>query len=160
MIPEEHFRRVMGRFATGVTVVTGQGADGHYVGLTANSVTAVSLEPPLVLVCLAEESFSREVFLASSSFAISILRRGDVSLAHRFAGELRDARFSDLPVRTEVTGAPILKRSLAWLDCAVWRTVEAGDHTVLFGEVLACGAPEEASDPLVFFNGIYGTVTP
>ncbi len=155
----ERFRSVMSHFATGITVVTGADAEGQGVGLTANAFTSVSLRPPLILVCLANESRSREVFLATSRFAVGILRSGDEALAHRFAGDTRDARFDDLAFRTEVTGAPVLDRALAWLDCRLWDSVEAGDHTVLFGEVMACGVSGDA-DPLVFFQGSYRTVTP
>lgn len=160
VISEHRFRHVLGHFATGVAVVAGADPEGEYAGLTVNSITAVSLDPPLVLVCVAQASLSREVFLASSAFAISILGRRDLRLARRFAGDLRDSRFSDVAVRIAETGAPILEGCLAWLDCALWKSVEAGDHTVLFGEVRSCGVSGEGSDPLVFFRGGYGTVAP
>lgn len=153
----ERFRGVMSHFATGVTVVTGADAQGRRVGLTANAFTSVSLDPPLVLVCVGNGSRSREAFLETSRFAVGILRREDEFLAHRFAGDTSTLRFDDLSLRTEVTGAPILERALAWLDCRLWKVVEAGDHTVLFGEVVACGVGGDAN-PLVFFQGSYQTV--
>jgi flavin reductase (DIM6/NTAB) family NADH-FMN oxidoreductase RutF len=185
MIGPGRFREAMGCFATGVAVVTGRAPSGDYVGLTANSLTSVSLEPPLVLVCLDRSSESRSVLLESRRFAISVLGSDQEELARRFAGEARDTRFEDLAVRFGIEGVPILDGALAWLDCRIWEVVEAGDHTVLFGQVedggtgryggsgepgSVGGAGPEGRDggersqgskgPLVFYRGGYGTVAP
>lgn len=151
------FRKVMGHFATGVTLVTGRDEDGVPVGLTANAVTSVSLEPPLILVCLDQLSESRPVLLRTGHFAVSILRSGQDELARRFSRSDPEERFDGLRTRTAVTGAPLLAEALAWADCRTWKSLEAGDHTVLVGEVLACEAEDEGA-PLVFFRGRFGTV--
>jgi flavin reductase (DIM6/NTAB) family NADH-FMN oxidoreductase RutF len=152
-----HFRRVMSHFATGVTVVTGRDEGGSPVGLTANAVTSVSLEPALILVCLDRLSESRPVLLRTGRFGVSILRSGQEALARRFSRADPEERFEGLELRTEVTGVPLLASALGWADCRVWKSVEAGDHTVLLGEVLACDAPDDGH-PLVFFRGGFGTV--
>ncbi len=151
------FRRVMGHFATGVTVVTGLAPGGEAVGLTVNSVTSVSLEPRLVLVCADRESDSRSVFLETGRFGISILRVEDQSLAARFAREEPEERFVGVGLRWSKSGLPFLANALAWIECELWRAVDAGDHSVLFGEVLDCGVGE-GGRPLVFFQGGYGTL--
>jgi 3-hydroxy-9,10-secoandrosta-1,3,5(10)-triene-9,17-dione monooxygenase reductase component len=158
VIDPDRLRDVMGHFATGVTVVTGRAPGGGYAGLTANSLTSVSLDPPLVLVCIDRNSISRETLLRTERFAVSVLRRDQEEVAHRFSGEARETRFDDLRLRFGRDGVPILDDALAWVECRVWRWVEAGDHTVLFGEVEDGGAA--GADPLVFFRGGYGTVAP
>lgn len=153
------FRKVMGHFATGVTLVTGTGDDGIPVGLTANAVTSVSLDPPLILVCLDRGSDSRPVLTRTGCFGVSILRAGQEELARRFASANPEHRFDGLSLRTEVTGAPLLDDALGWADCRVWKEVEAGDHVILVGRVVACGV-EDRGSPLVFFQGGFGTVAP
>lgn len=155
----ERFRAVMSQFATGVTVVTGSDPDGRTVGLTANAFTSVSLQPRIVLVCVSDQSVSRDAILATERFGVSVLRRGDEALAQRFAGDTRAESFDGLTFRRERTGCPIVTPSLGWLDCTLWRTVEAGDHTVLFGQVEACGVGQDA-EPLVFFRGRYRKLQP
>jgi len=151
----ESFRRVMGHFATGVTVVTARTAGGAPLGFTANSLTGVSLDPLLLLVCLDRNSNSRDALLASGAFAVNILPAGPwgEEVCRRFAGRDREGRFHDLAFRTESTGSPVLDDALAWLDCRVWKEVEAGDHTVVLGEVDACGYGE--GDPLLYFRGAF-----
>ncbi len=151
------FRSVMGNFATGVTVVTGSAADGTAVGLTVNSVASVSLEPRLVLICTDKESESRGVLLETGRFGISILRLEDRALAPRFAAEDPGERFTGIPLRWSDSGIPFLADALAWLECRVWRNVDAGDHSVMIGEVLDFGGGGSGR-PLVFFRGGYGTV--
>lgn len=154
----ELFREVMSTFATGVTVVTGAGPNGAPVGFTVNAVASVSLDPLLILVCVDIESASLAVLLETGLFAVSVLEESDVDLARRFADEIRDERFRALELRPVAEGLPVLRGALAWLACRVWRSIEAGDHMVLIGEVLECGA-QPAGNPLVFFRGRFGTVT-
>lgn len=153
------FREVMGRFATGVAIVTGVDPDGDPRGFTANAVTSVSLDPLLILISVARSSSSLPSLLASEAFAVSFLRDSDREVATRFAVGDRDSRFTDLAWRQEVTGSPILEDALAWLDCSLWKVVDAGDHQVLFGKVEACGVGE-AGDPLLYFRGGFGVMTP
>ncbi|MEX0856208.1 MAG: flavin reductase family protein [Gemmatimonadota bacterium] len=152
------FRQVMGHFATGVTVVTGVDPDGERVGLTANSVASVSLDPPLLLVCLDRGSKSLAALLETGAFGISVLHSGQEAVARRFAGEPTANRFRDLEVRLAPSGLPFLPDAIAWFQCRVWRTIEAGDHTILIGEVEDGGT--KPGSPLVFFQGRYGIVAP
>lgn len=159
MTEEERFRRVMGHFATGVAVVTGRNDDGADLGFTANAVVSVSLNPRLVLVCVDHDSASLPALQRHGAFALSFLGASQEELARRFAGGTRADRFTGVPTRVEETGAPILDDALAWLDCRVWKEVEAGDHMLLIGQVKRCGGGQ-ADEPLVFYRGAYGTVRP
>lgn len=159
MTDQERFRQVMGHFATGVAVVTGRDGDGQTLGFTANAVVSVSLDPLLVLVGVDHASSSLPALRESGVFALSFLGASQKGLARRFAAETRAERFAGVPIRTEETGAPILEEALAWLDCRVWKEVEAGDHLLLIGEVERCGGGE-GEEPLVFYRGAYGTVCP
>jgi flavin reductase (DIM6/NTAB) family NADH-FMN oxidoreductase RutF len=157
---EARFRQVMGHFATGVAVVTGVDREGAPLGFTANAVSSVSLEPLLVLVAVDRGSASLPALLERGAFGISFLPASDEELARRFADRERNARFDGVSLRMGTTGVPLLAEALAWLDCSLWRTVEAGDHLVLFGEVLECGVERDDEPPLVFYQGRYGTVAP
>jgi flavin reductase (DIM6/NTAB) family NADH-FMN oxidoreductase RutF len=150
---QRHFRKVMGHFPTGVTVVTSRSPDASPCGLTANSVASVSLHPLLVLVCLDRGASSHGCITQGGAFAISVLSSQDEDLAKRFAqGGWRD-RFKGIDLREAVTGSPILSRALAWLDCRVTEVYEAGDHSIVVGEVLACDSRD--GEPLLFFRGKY-----
>lgn len=152
----ERFRETMACFATGVTVVTAIDPDRGAVGLTANSVASVSLNPRLVLVCVAQSSTSLGAILASGRFGLSVLGSGDEALASRFSLEPADHRFHGLELRESVSGVPLLSNAVAWVECRVWKSLDAGDHTIVIGQVEACG-PGPASQPLVFFHRRYGT---
>lgn len=151
-------RSVMSRFATGVTVVTARTTDGRGCGLTVNAFTSVSLDPPLVLVSLARDSATRDAILEAGAFAVNVLAAEDRDLAARFSRGRRAVRFRGLETRSERTGSPILAVTLAWLDCAVYETHEAGDHTLVLGEPLAAGA--NAGSPLVFYEGQLRSMDP
>ncbi|MDT8341767.1 MAG: flavin reductase family protein [Longimicrobiales bacterium] len=150
-------RRVMAAFPTGVAVVTARDAGGEAVGLTVNSFTSVSLDPPLVLVCLDHGSASHAVVLAAGTFAVNFLPRGAEAVSETFARGEPGERFQGLAWREEVTGSPVLGEALGWLDCRVHQTHVAGDHTIVVGRVLACAATESA--PLVYWRGGYREVT-
>jgi flavin reductase (DIM6/NTAB) family NADH-FMN oxidoreductase RutF len=150
---QKHFRKVMGNFPTGVTVVTSRSPDASPCGLTANSVASVSLHPMLVLVCVDRAASSHGCITEGGAFAISVLSSEDEDLARRFSeGRWKD-RFHGIDLRESVTGSPILARALAWMDCRVTEVHEGGDHSILVGEVLACDARD--GEPLVFFRGKY-----
>lgn len=153
-MPDElRFRQVMGHFTTGVAVVTSRTPEGHPCGMTANSLASVSLRPPLVLVCVNREAASHACIVDGGSFAVSVLQDGQEALARRFAARQRSSRFEELRHRVEVTGSPVLEGALAWLDCRVTDVHQAGDHSIIVGEVVACDFG--AGDPLVFFRGAY-----
>ncbi len=153
----QDLRDVLGMYATGVTVVTTQ-ASGEPYGMTANSFTGVSVDPPLVLVCVMSEAAGAAMIAASRHFAVNVLAAEQESISHFFASRYRprgaDA-FAGVPHRRLVTGAPIIDGVPAYLDCSLVAEYEAGDHTIFIGEVLALGAEPPGRSPLLFFGSRY-----
>ena len=157
MIEDSEFRRVMGHFATGVAVVTTLRADGHPTGATVSAVSAVSLSPTLMMVCLDGASQSNRALAESGYFAVNVLAEGTgEALARRFAG--KEDKFQGVSHRREATGAPVLSDALAWMDCRVVQAHAAGDHTLYVGEVMAADA--YPGTPLVYYRGGYGRLAP
>ena len=156
MTPDkDEFRQVMGRFATGVTIVTSRlGEELH--GMTANAVTSVSLEPPLVLICIDKSADSHDIIESSGIFALSILGLEQEGLSNDFAVKEGAAahRLGGVPHHTRATGAPIIDGSLAYLDCRVVESYTGGDHTVFIGEVVDAGRLNDQG-PLIFYQGSY-----
>lgn len=144
------FRNALGRFATGVTVVTTM-ADGAPVGVTANAFTSVSLKPPLVLVCLGESLGCLDAFKGSEHFAISVLASDQETISARFATKGID-RFEHTAWRHSERGLPILDNVLASIECAKHAQMEFGDHTIFIGEVLTARCVING-DPLLFYGG-------
>jgi len=152
----DDFRRVMGQFATGVTVVTFPPADDPH-GITVNAFASASLDPPLVLVCLDHDTRSYDLLAsgAAESFCVNVLAADQQALGEHFAGMTDlDRPFAD--TRTEATGAPVFEDALAYVDCTVRDSVEAGDHTVYVGEAAAADVLDGDADPLTFFRGEWG----
>lgn len=145
-----HLRRVLGEFATGVAIVTARGPAGP-VGMTVNSFTSVSLEPPLVLVCLASAAHTTAAVTSAGSFAISILRQDQRLICDTFAAR-RPNKFSGVGARVAATGAPIIRNALAYVDCRVHQVLCAGDHLIVVGAV-ADAATTSDGEPLTFFRG-------
>ena len=153
-MPDElQFRHVMAHFVTGVTVVTSRTPDGRPCGLTANSVASVSPQSAPGAGVRGARGCQPCLRHRGGAFAVSILDRRHEELARRFAAGDRTARFEELAYRTETTGSPVLDDALAWLDCRVRNVYEAGDHSIVVGEVIACDARE--GEPLVFYRGEY-----
>lgn len=152
-VDDTTFRQAMGRFATGVTVVTTM-VGGKLHGVTVNAFCSVSLVPPLALVCIDRLSRSCQLISESGAFAVNMLSWQQQFLADRFAGRapLVDASFTGVPYHVAATGAPVLSDAIAWADCRVIHTVPAGDHDVYIGSVLAVGAGEDA-EPLLLYRG-------
>jgi flavin reductase (DIM6/NTAB) family NADH-FMN oxidoreductase RutF len=149
------FRRVMGHFVSGVVVVASRRPEsGQPCGLTASSVASVSLEPPLVLVCVDRQAYSHDCIRESGFFSLNILAADQEKISRRFASWDLEEKFAGLEHRTGATGAPILLESLAWLDCRVWASYPGGDHTIFVGEVVGGDAVDEA--PLLYYRGGYG----
>ena len=136
--PARHraLREAFGTFLTGVTVTTALRPDGTPVGFTANSFTSVSLDPPLLLVCIADTSRNRDAFTQARGFAVNILSETQKDVSNTFARPAED-RFAAVAWRPGPHGAPILDGVSAWFDCSMHKTVEAGDHAILIGEVEA-----------------------
>lgn len=155
--PARAFRDAIGRFATGVTVVTATGPDGP-AGMTTNAVTSLSLKPRLLLVCFEASSRTLEVVRASRRFAVNILRAEDESLAAVFASKrIGREKFADV-THAEEHGVPVLDRALAWIACDLRELRPGGDHEIGIGEVLGTSIAA-SGEPLVFFGGRYTTLT-
>jgi flavin reductase (DIM6/NTAB) family NADH-FMN oxidoreductase RutF/pimeloyl-ACP methyl ester carboxylesterase len=146
-------RDALGCFATGVTIVTSLDPEGKPIGLTANSFTSVSLDPPLILFCLAKSSGSLPALTASSHFAINVLHMGQQLSSNRFA-KRDEERFSAVEWETWQSGVPILSGSLASFECERHELVDAGDHLVFIGRVIMAKF-EPRRDPLLYFRGKY-----
>ena len=159
-IDGREFRRVLGHFPTGVTVVTAACPDGPE-GMTIGSFTSVSLDPPLVSFCPGRDSDSWIRMRDVGSFCVNVLGDHQADVSTAFASKTED-RFEGLSTRVEATGAPVIDGCLAWIDCRLHAIHAAGDHDIVVGEVVALGtaggASESASGPLVFLKGGYGRV--
>ncbi|MEP6717084.1 MAG: flavin reductase family protein [Terriglobia bacterium] len=151
------YRRTCARFATGITVVTVVDESGHPHGITVNSFSSVSLDPPLVLVSIDLRNAILGHFLSSSYFAINILAEHQENLSRRFSS-VSENRFHGIDWHPGEFGVPLLPGVLAQLECSVANTLEAGDHTVLIGEVRTASYTE--GKPLVYFNSAYGNLAP
>lgn len=147
-----NYRRTCAQFVTGITVVTTLDSGGHPHGMTVNSFSSVSLDPPLVLVSIDLKNAILGHFISSSWFAINVLAEHQERLSRRFSTPAED-RFRDVNWHAGAFGTPLLDGVLAHLECSVVRTFEAGDHTVLIGEVRR--ASHREGKPLVFFDSAY-----
>jgi flavin reductase (DIM6/NTAB) family NADH-FMN oxidoreductase RutF/pimeloyl-ACP methyl ester carboxylesterase len=146
-------RDALGCFSTGVTVITARKPDGALVGFTANSFTSVSLDPPLILICLAKTSTNAELFATRPDFGVHVLHIGQQQISAQFARSGAD-KFTGVAWETWETGAPIIQGSLAALECSHYATHDAGDHTIIVGRVRRAHY-EPHRDPLLFFRGRY-----
>src|SRR5438067_6517506 len=152
----QEFRDALGAFATGVTVVTTQGPE-HPYGMTANSFSSVSLDPPLVLVCVRSGSDGSAAIERNRVFAVNVLRADHEPLSRYFASRERPRGregFEQIPHRPGATGCPLLEVAAAHLDCRLAATYEAGDHLIFIGEVVALFA-DPAARPLLYHQGRY-----
>ncbi|MGI9510071.1 MAG: flavin reductase family protein [Geminicoccaceae bacterium] len=148
------YRHTLGSFATGVTVVAAFDGDGDPWGLTANSFSSVSLDPPLILVCLDRRGRAWPVFAEAAQFSVNILAAGQVKLAQHFASSTPN-RFADMTWTRGQAGAPLLPETLAWLECDTDRQIDAGDHVILIGAVTGHGRRDHP--PLGFCRGTFFT---
>jgi len=144
-------RRIFGKFATGVTVVTARVGEQLY-GMTANAITSLSLEPPLVMVAVDKRADFYKGINAADSFAMSILSDAQEGLSRRFAAR-GPKEFGDLVLSTAVTGAPILAEALGYVDCRKVSVLPGGDHDIFVGEIVAGDARD--GRPLLFYEGKY-----
>lgn len=154
------FRKTLGEFVTGVTVVT-LPPRSDPIGVTVDGFASVSLDPPLVLVCLESGSAADERLTdAADGLCINVLTTAQRDLAKHFADVERLPRdpFETRPTVVGMTGAPAFERSLALMDCRIQSEIPAGDHTVWLCRVVASSRPERGADPLTFFRGDWGTV--
>lgn len=149
MIHPSEFRRTLGRFATGVTVVTSR-LENEIYGITVNAFASVSLEPPLVLVSIDRQAKAHQALAASGRYGVSILSREQRSQSDHFAGRLEPGLE---PAFAYVRGLPLLEGALAHLVCRVQQQVEAGDHSLFIGEVEYLA--QRPGAPLLYYAGNY-----
>jgi flavin reductase (DIM6/NTAB) family NADH-FMN oxidoreductase RutF len=144
------FKAAMRHFPTGVTVVTSV-RNGEPRGVTVSSFASVSVDPPLVLICINREARSYLYISASKIFCVNILSGDQKALAQRFAGKLRENQFRGVDYDVETTGAAVLRGTVAHLDCQVVEEHHAGSHSIFIGRVLACTS--RPGSPLGYYNG-------
>jgi len=152
------YRDAIGRFATGVAVVTAAGPDGP-AGMTTNAVASLSLEPLLLLVCFDLRSRTLKIVQQSRRFAVNVLGAGDEALAAVFASKRVAREKFDSVTHREAHGVPVLDAALTWIACSLLELRPAGDHMIGIGEVIGMAVQDER-DPLVFYRGRYMSLAP
>ena len=151
-------RHAMGQFATGVTVITSVGADGRPVGTTANAVSSLSLDPPLLLVCFDRSSKTLAAIGTHGAFAVNILTAPQEELSANFARRGLSADWDSVPHRPGLTGSPRLHGVLATLECTVEHRLPGGDHEIVVGRVRDAQAGDDEGVPLLFWRGRYASL--
>jgi len=152
MIDRDQLRDVLAKFASGVTVVTTSDEHGFH-GVTVSAFCSLSLDPALVLVCIDKAIQSHDLITSAPAFAVNILSRGQTFLAEQFSGQtpLADPDFSRVPHRLSPIGLPLLRHTIAWIECRSSAAYDGGDHTIFTGAVQSVGMGEE-DDPLIHFD--------
>ncbi len=151
-VGKEEFRTALSRFASGVTVVTTKNKDGKLFGITVSAFCSVSLDPPLVLICIDKKTGSHHAFHEAGCFIVNFLREDQQDLSNHFASSLDD-KFSKVQHHINESGLPVLQDSLATLECKLIYSYEGGDHTIFVGEVEKTSVGE--GNPLIYFRGQY-----
>jgi len=147
-------RRVLGRFATGVTVVTSRIGE-QTRGITVNSFTSVSLDPPIVLICIDHSARTYRFLPDAGIFAVNVLNEAQLPICEIFARRLAenpDDELANVPYHEGVTGAPLIDGAIAHIECRIVGKHEVGDHAIFLGEVVAA-TPVQEAPPLLFFRG-------
>lgn len=154
----DKFRQTMRLWATGVTIVAAKQGD-LLRGITVSSFTSVTLEPPLILVCVQKKTDVAQVIADSGAFAVSMLGEGQEAISNQFAGfglSDGDDRFAGIPIHYATTGSPIVKEAMGWLDCRVYEIYDGHTHQVFIGEVVEASGQSEADlGPLLYYNRDY-----
>ncbi len=158
MVDATTFRRAWGKFATGVSVVTSIQPDGHVHGMTAQSISSVSLDPLLALVCIGHNRNSYPLIKDSRHFGISILAEGQRDVAEYYARPPEERTAGEIPLSHTENGSSMIEGCLAYMDCHVVSEQVAGDHTIFIGEVQDIHI--STGEPLLFFDGSFGGIRP
>ncbi len=148
----------MRQFPTGVTVVAVADASGAPWGLTVSSFTSVSLDPPLVLVCIDRSSDTHEKIVEASGFGISVLAASQAAVASRFAVDPSEGRFDEVGWHLGPASFPLLNDAAAWLECDLHEVHSGGDHSIILGLVRGTGVTDES--PMLYHQGGFGSVGP
>ena len=152
------FTNALGQFASGITVVITADGHGGFTGFTASAFSSLSLEPPLVLVCLQKDADCHQAFMEADQFTVSILSSDQADIGLRFSTKSIDKMQGTPAVAGETTGLPLVERASGWLECRAWGRYDGGDHTILIGEVLAAGVSNE--EPLLRYRRGFGRYAP
>ena len=152
-LDQDEFRSVLGRFATGVTVVTVAGSQGRDFGITVTAFSSLSLEPPLVLVCIDHDASILPALQSASHFVVSILAVHQEAIARRFAVLDAEQRFDGIGFTRGQSGAAVIEDVLASIECRVVQSVVSGDHTIFIGEAEAANVRQDS--PLLYYRGGY-----
>ncbi len=159
IVDQTAFRGALGRFASGVTVVTTL-LDGIDHAMTASAFTSVSIDPPLVLICSHKTSRFHEAVLQTGTWGVSILaEEGELAsawFAHR--GRPLEDQLADFPFTRGESGVALMGDSLAWLECTTTAIHDGGDHAIIVGAVTAAGVRDDIDDPLLYYRSHYGTI--
>jgi len=154
-VSQDEFRNALSRFASGVTVVSTKDAAGKLHGITVSAFCSVSLEPPMVLICIEKTTVSHYAFEESGVFVVNILRDSQASASERFADPSVD-KFEDVEFEPGIDGVPVLKDALASLECRLTFSYHGGDHSIFVGQVENVIVRD--GDPLIYLRGEYGTI--
>jgi flavin reductase (DIM6/NTAB) family NADH-FMN oxidoreductase RutF len=154
-IDPDHFRQLLGRFATGVTVLTVATPERTALGMTANSLASVSLQPPLISVCVDREAEMHEAILRAPEFVVNVLSSPQEALARRFADQHED-RFEGIGYHLSAEGLILLDGALAHIECQRHSQYPGGDHTIVLGRVV--GGTTGEGRPLLYYRGGYAAL--
>jgi flavin reductase (DIM6/NTAB) family NADH-FMN oxidoreductase RutF len=154
-VSKDEFRHALSRFASGVTVVTCQGPRGEMRGITVSAFSSLSLEPPLVLVCIDKRASLHDDLKEGACFAVNFLAEDQEAVSRRFASKDAD-RFTGIHCREGHTRAPLIEGALGFVECRVLNAYPGGDHTIFVGQVEASGVGE--GRPLLYFRGGYSNL--
>ncbi|WP_461187948.1 flavin reductase family protein [Arthrobacter sp. Z4-13] len=153
-IDQSSFRSTVGRYASGITIITGYDDQGP-TGFTCQSFYSVSVDPPLVSFSVMKTSTTYPRIRDTGTFTVNVLSGGQKAVSNQFARRGTD-KWADIQWSTTAQGNPILDKSLAWLDCTIWAEHDAGDHIIVLGRVIELGiSAGEHADPLLYFQGQY-----
>ena len=150
-LDQDAFRAVLGRFASGVTIVTVRGANGRDYGMTVSAFSSVSLEPPLVMVCIGEDSSLKPMIADATHYGVSILASDQEPLSRRFAAH--GERFDGVGFTRGENGMALIDGALAFMECRIVARHRSGDHTIVIGEVEAASVADQR--PLLYYRGGY-----
>ena len=158
MIDADSFRSVLGRFASGVTIVTARDADGGDHGMTVSAFCSLSLSPSLVIVCIDHDASMHELLLSRPVIGINVLSAEQETYSRRFAAD-EDDRFDGIAYTRGESGVVLLEDALAHMECRILRHHEGGDHTIFVAEIDRAEAPATDGQPLLYYRGGYAQLT-
>ncbi len=162
MVDPQAMRATLRYWASGVSVVTTAVGD-RLAGMTVSAFNSLSLDPPMILVCLSKDSHTAQFVMDTKKFGVSFLGDHQAHLSDRFAGRIasidHENRFTGVPIHTAVTGAPILSEAVGWMDCEVSQAYDGATHWIVTGRVLAAGQTQAEPSPLVYFDRHYRTLS-